>query len=348
MVESASVLVRCAACGHNFETRVAGHLTCPTCRSGVWLEPNPELGLLEPAENPPTGEAEKPSEAGEENGTAATLADTDQARGIDSEAAGGERREDGRDQPEASPEDASAESGPPDASPPGDLEMETLRKILEAGPRIRERRLEEVIPVWESGQGGPLKRFWGTIKQVFRGPPRFFAGLKVDSFYKAFSFGWILCTLGVLFFSLYGIWQLDTNYQSNLELLQANPQLEASGIDPVKMLETWRELLVFSLFAAPLIGLVNLWLTAALYHLGVIVVLGQHRGFKATFRATAYGFVPLILLALPLIGQLVGGIWSLVLQVVAIGQVHRAGAGRAAMAILLPVSAILLIFVSIF
>jgi hypothetical protein len=88
--------------------------------------------------------------------------------------------------------------------------------------------------------------------------------------------------------------------------------------------------------------MVNFWLSALLIHLGVSVLAPQNRGFAATLRATAYGFAPMLLAVVPMIGHLLGGLWTLVLQTVAVGQIHRVPALRAVLAVLLPMSLFLL------
>ena len=288
-------LVRCAGCGHNFETGRFGTLRCPTCRAEIWIQPPEGLVVPEDLET----EADRSSDA----------------------------------VPEPTP-----------------LEVQKQPRFLDAVEQPGQRGYPEVVPAWESGNGGIPRRFAVTVKQVFTNPSGFFGGLKVDRYYRAFSFGFIVCTFGTVVFCLYSLWNLNSNREAHLALLRSASDLTALGIKPEELLRAMHDFLVFSLLAAPLIGAFNLWVSAGLNHLGVMLMTGRgrHLGFTATFRATAYGFVPLLLLLLPVFGGLVGVIWSIIVQVIAIGQIHRIKPGRATLAVLLPLfSVLLLLFATI-
>jgi hypothetical protein len=215
--------------------------------------------------------------------------------------------------------------------------------MLAAGLRLARKAEAKVVPAWESGRRSVFWRFFATVRQILSNPREFFEGLSISSLFKAFTFGWLIASLAVAFFCGYSLWQLDANRAAHLELLQSHPELIARGVTPAQMLDSMREMLLFSLFLAPLLGAVNVWVSAGLNHLGVMLAAGQNRGFVATFRATAYGFVPLLLLAVPLVGHLIGGLWSVGLQIVAIRQIHRIEFGRAVLAVLMPLLGVLLL-----
>ena len=191
-------------------------------------------------------------------------------------------------------------------------------------------------PPWEQPGPRPVARFLATLKAVLLRPAHFFARLPASGYGRAFAFGWILGTIGVLFFSLYGLWQLDANRQAHLDLLRANADLEAVGLTPEQVLELMRNLLTVGLVACPLFGAMGLFVIAGLNHLGVLLVAGRGRRFEVTFRATAYGFAPLVVLIIPAVGNLIGFFWLIVIQVIAIGMGHRLSMGRATLAVLLP------------
>jgi hypothetical protein len=291
------LLVRCAGCARNFETRRTGRLRCPICRTEIWLEP------------PPGQAPDRAEDAAPETPSPA---------------------------PPARPEPPPAAVHPADAPEPHPGADAPAPPDAPLADVARPSPLAEVVPIWESGPGRAPGRFVATCRQILTNPPRFFHGLQVDRLGNSWTFAWLLCSLAAVFVSLYGLWNLESSEAALLEALRAQPDTK-----PEEAVALLRSLFTFGLWAAPLLGLANVWGTALLIHLGVVLTNREHRGFKATFRATAYGFAPLILVVVPVIGQLVGSLWSIVLQVVAIAHVHRLSPGRAALAVLVPMTAVL-------
>jgi hypothetical protein len=326
-------LVRCAGCGHNFDAKKTGRLKCPSCHSSIWLEPPAGVAPDYPLEGSGGDTESVPSLPLVEDGpgVAASPQDAPAEHGDPSEAAA--------EQPGYR---AEADPGAEGAPPP--LEVEALKR----GSRLSGAASDEVIPAWEVSGRSLFVRFGQTVAQVVTGPARFFAGLRIDGLMRSFWFGWIVCTIGVTFFSLYGLWQLDANHEAQIDALlkQSGADLTALGLSPEQVLEAMRDFMVFCLFTAPLIGAVNLWMSAGLTHLGVMLLARRNRGFKATFRATAYAFVPMLLLVVPLVGNLVGGLWVLVLQVIAVANVHRIRVGQAVLAVLLPVLSVVMVLLA--
>ena len=209
-------------------------------------------------------------------------------------------------------------------------------------PDIPHAKLE-IVPAWEVPGTGLVRRFFATLRQILSAPSLLFYGLKIDNFGRALSFAWILCTLAVCFSMLYSLWSLDRDPQAILRNLQIPP-----GTNPQEVIEALRGRLLVGLYTSPLLGLLNLFLSALLYHLGVWLLARQHRGFVATFRATAYGCAPLILAVVPFIGLLIGGLGTIALQVLALSAVHRLPPLRASVAVILPTLALLLLLMAFF
>ncbi len=319
------LLVRCVSCGRNFETRRAGRLTCPVCKTQIWLDPQPGLELVESEE--PVSDSEP----------VANPTTVDELR----PAPGGEPDPLEEEHPGDDPAAAATEEKLSDADE--ELSAEALKRLAELQQRLKGET--SFIPAWQLRDEGLFGRFWTTIKQVYGNPSAFFASIEPKSTRGALSFGWIVCTWAVAFFGIYGLWQLSQAGPEQLEQLrQAAAQSGAKDMKPEELIETLRGMFMVSLFASPLLGILNVFVTAGLMHLGVMLVAERHRGFAATFHATAYGFVPLLLVAIPFVGHLIGGLWSVVLQVIAVGQVHRMGPGRAALAVLMPVTGMMLLF----
>ena len=86
----------------------------------------------------------------------------------------------------------------------------------------------------------------------------------------------------------------------------------------------------------PAFTFVMLYLSAGVTH-AVASVLGQaKRGFPATFAACAYSCAPLVLLAVPACGSIVGVIWLVVLTGIGMKVTHRISTGAAAASVLVP------------
>lgn len=323
-------LVRCAGCGHNFETRRFGELSCPTCRARIWLEPPPgvEPDTLDPEpEDVDNGEKEAPAVEAEPGGP-----DDDQSE------AGAAPDEAGLVDQAGKADEPAEDSDQGQAS--GEVEPEGAARLFEAADGLVRKAQP---PPWETPGASALRRFGATLRLVLLRPGLFFAALPSRGYGRAFLFGWIACTIGVVCFSLYGLWQVDANREAHLQLLRSNADLESLGYTAEQALDLWRAFLSFSLFAAPLVAAVNIWVSAGLNHIGVLLVAGRGRRFAATFRASAYAFAPMVVLILPAIGNLIGFIWVVLLQVIAIGQVHRLSLGRATLAVVMPLFSVLML-----
>lgn len=71
----------------------------------------------------------------------------------------------------------------------------------------------------------------------------------------------------------------------------------------------------------------SLWMHILVY------LSGGRRGVGQTTKAIAYGSTPLLLLGwIPFLGRIVFGIWTLVVQVIGIRQLHEISTGRAVLA----------------
>ncbi|GIX05660.1 MAG: hypothetical protein KatS3mg115_0063 [Candidatus Poribacteria bacterium] len=91
-------------------------------------------------------------------------------------------------------------------------------------------------------------------------------------------------------------------------------------------------------------GLLGIALASALYHLALIVLGGRNAPYRATFRAIAYVNGAMAWIAwIPVLGWLGAWIWGIVLEVLALREVHRTTTGRAVVAVLAPLLVMLLV-----
>jgi hypothetical protein len=93
------------------------------------------------------------------------------------------------------------------------------------------------------------------------------------------------------------------------------------------------------LLLAPLFIVIAVFIWSAILHVCLWIFGGAREGFEATTRVVSYAAgstYPFQLI--PLCGGLVGGIWSLVLQIIGLSKAHGITPGRAAVAVLFPLA----------
>ncbi|NYT08235.1 MAG: YIP1 family protein [Methanomicrobiales archaeon] len=94
------------------------------------------------------------------------------------------------------------------------------------------------------------------------------------------------------------------------------------------------------------VNLLVLFIAAAWLHLWVYI-LGGRKGYVETLKAIAYGNTPHLLIGwIPLIG-FIGSIWSFVLYILGVRELHEVSTGRAALALILAVVVLLIIIIAL-
>jgi hypothetical protein len=82
-------------------------------------------------------------------------------------------------------------------------------------------------------------------------------------------------------------------------------------------------------------------------HLWVYVV-GGRKGVWQTEKAVLYGVTPFLLIGwIPVIGPVLGGLWSIVLQILGIRELHELSTAKAILALIIPFVIIFVIFILI-
>ena len=86
------------------------------------------------------------------------------------------------------------------------------------------------------------------------------------------------------------------------------------------------------------IGLVIWFIWTGIIHLLLMLFGGAHRGYEASFRTMSYasGSVAIFYL-FPICGMYVAIVWSLVVQIIGLREIHETSAGKAAAAVLVPI-----------
>lgn len=113
-----------------------------------------------------------------------------------------------------------------------------------------------------------------------------------------------------------------TGFAGIIELLQGQPY------DPVAELTNF--------LLSPITATVYLVVAAAIVHVGAKMVGAGGANYMATLRVVAFASGPQIFVAIPVLGAFAMLIWTLVLTIIGVREVHQTTTGRATLAILLP------------
>lgn len=82
--------------------------------------------------------------------------------------------------------------------------------------------------------------------------------------------------------------------------------------------------------------IIGMFISSAILHI-FVYFLGGRNGFDQTAKAVIYSYTPAVLLGwIPILG-LIGGIWSLVLEILAVRELHEISTGRAVLAVILAI-----------
>ncbi len=104
------------------------------------------------------------------------------------------------------------------------------------------------------------------------------------------------------------------------------------------LLQTSGSSMILWAVLAPVLIVVSLFLWAAIVHLMLLLFGGAKHGFETTFRTVAYATGSTALFqALPFCGVYIGGIWSIVAQIIGLKEMHGIPTGKAVAAVLLPI-----------
>jgi hypothetical protein len=186
---------------------------------------------------------------------------------------------------------------------------------------------------WPPAEGDSIiEAFGSTWRGAALEPKRFFSRMPADGSIGAALLYYLPLGLAV---SAGGIlW----------EVLRGGAAAEREAVLGTGDLPAISPLLQF-LFA-PMILLVSIILAAAVVHLLLRAFGGASRDLGFTVRLFAFAYSPQILGVVPVIGTTVGFVWMVVVAVIGLREGHGTTTGRAAAAVLIPVS-LALIFMAV-
>ena len=173
-----------------------------------------------------------------------------------------------------------------------------------------------------------METFWETVKLILGAPDQAFARMR-----RTGGFG---NPMGFITSGLVVGQVAQTLYWGLLGLVLAlafAPEPEA-----IATIAIWIGIGVArDLFAAVMAGTIGTFIGAAIWHV-IFLIFGAGRGgFEGTYRILAFVNGAAYTLGLiPIVGPLIGAIYSIVLMIHAVTHTHEVSGGRAAAAVLLP------------
>ncbi|WP_209630377.1 YIP1 family protein [Methanofollis sp. W23] len=93
---------------------------------------------------------------------------------------------------------------------------------------------------------------------------------------------------------------------------------------------------IVAIIAVIVAGIIGIFIAGLILHLFVLLLIGGN-GVGQSIKAMAYGATPGMLLGWIPIVNLLAGLWSVVLYILGVRELHETTTGRAAAAVLLPV-----------
>lgn len=181
------------------------------------------------------------------------------------------------------------------------------------------RRTDESFPEievpWERlDTFGFFFGIWETIKRAMLQPAIFFHSMPLGrGQIKPLIFYLLIAGFQIVMHMLWNMFGIGTH---------ATPEAGIAGT-------------MIMLVVYPLILTVLLYFMAALVHLSMGLVGVVTRGFEGTLRALTYGSAPMILVVIPMIGPLIGAIWSIVVTFLGYKHIHRTSTVKVLAAMLL-------------
>jgi hypothetical protein len=170
-----------------------------------------------------------------------------------------------------------------------------------------------------------------TTRQVLTAPGVFFRAMPVTGglgspLVYAVVIGWLGLAAAAFYQAIF-----RAVVGSSWGALGDRPELAAI----VSWVEGWAGFVAQVVFGGVFV-VIGVFLAAGIIHLLLLLLGGARRGFEATFRVVCFAQATSILFLVPFCGQLVGGVWCLVLYVLGLAQAHQIGHGKAAAAVVLP------------
>ncbi len=180
---------------------------------------------------------------------------------------------------------------------------------------------------WENETTGYVE----TVKALLTDPATFFRSIDTDA-----PIGRALMFAAISFF-IAGVGQAIWSFAGgSLQLLphltgggEGEGELAAAGIGVVAQV-------IFSLMM-PLWAIAGAFLGGAITHLFLVLLGDGEKGYMTTVKASLYGSATGVIYLVPCCGSLVASIWTLVITIIGLMEMHRTSAGKVLGAVFGPI-----------
>jgi hypothetical protein len=179
----------------------------------------------------------------------------------------------------------------------------------------------------------PINSFVDVVRRVVASPAEFFSGIRRrGNFLAPLVFALICALISAI---LGGVLRLAWRSEA-----LGGVRFEGEGLGFLGFLG--------AVLWAPIGSTIGLLIVAGVAHLLVMLFVGdRNSGFDSTFRVACYAAVTNLVNWIPFVGGLLA-LYGLYLAVVGIREMHATTTGKAALVVLLPIGAILLLTLVVF
>lgn len=309
--------LNCPNCGYTKEVDEskippgAKKATCPKCRTKFDIfqaPPSPAeepLAFLDEEDEPPTIADVPPRQPADEQPGRPAAA---RSEPLEETVAGPSMRE-------YEEETRSRRPGGPAPEPP---------PLPAGGAFAQEEGPTEDIP-WESRTGGFFSDLLSTSKMVLFSPSLFFRSMPITGGYgRPLVFAMVTGTIGAIFAVFYQYLMVLLG-MGGMGGMQGMNQLGPMG-DSMSMFMGIG--LVAVVILTPIMIMIGMFVFAAIAHFFLMIVRGSGGGYQATFRALSYSSAAQLLNIIPILGQILGGIWGLIVAIIGLARAHDTGVFR--------------------
>lgn len=203
------------------------------------------------------------------------------------------------------------------------------------GGRASSEELDLPLIPWED-PGVPFPgNVWRTWASLMAAPGTAFRRVPFDRPVARAVLFYLIVVITAAFFSLIGSAILGVPEGLQEMLGGYDLGVEISG----------GALVLMSFFATPFLMLFGLFINSLIVHLFVAMLARERRTLGATVRVLSYSVAPYPIMAIPIVGPFVSGVWILLLTIVGVRDAHRTTTGRATAVVLLPIAILFTLWV---
>ncbi|HNQ21525.1 MAG TPA: YIP1 family protein [Phycisphaerae bacterium] len=179
-----------------------------------------------------------------------------------------------------------------------------------------------VVSPWDDRpRQGLLKAWFASLRMILFQPSHFFRQHRGFSLMEGWIFALLSAVVGMVPYLL----------------IEAIVMSVSMGSVPGLPWQAWLlPLILGAVVGPPVAAFVGPVVQAAFIHLGLLVLAPRRKSFTHTICTAMYASAPNVWNAVPLCGPYVGAVWTLVVLITGISEVHQTSGARAALAVLWP------------